>query len=66
MEDKLWQEYGLKLSKTFAHSIMLGPVHGPEIDEWTKANGSHDFWETAKEERETFFGIIQINAIIQN
>lgn len=66
MEDKLRQEYRHNLTKMFAHSIAQSPVRGPEIYKSTKADGSHDFWETAKEERERFFGIIQINVVIEN
>lgn len=66
MEDKLRQEYKRNLTKMFAHSITQGPVHGPEIDKWTKPDGSHDFWKTAKKERKRFFGIIEINTVIEN
>lgn len=66
MEDKLSQEDKRNLTKMFSHSNTRGPVHGPETDEWTKADGSHDFWETAKEKKDRLFGIIQINAVIKN
>lgn len=66
MEDKLRQEFRRNLNKMFALSITQSPVRGPEIYKSTKADGSHDFWETAKEERERFFGIIQINTVTEN
>lgn len=43
MENKLSQKHRHNLTKMFAHSSTQDPVHGTEIDKWTKADGSHDF-----------------------
>lgn len=39
MEGKLSQEYKHNLTKMFAHSNTEAPVHGPEKDKGTKADG---------------------------
>lgn len=39
MEGKLSQEYKHNLTKMFAHSNTEAPVHGPERDKGTKADG---------------------------